>query len=366
MITSVPLLTRRILSIALALMSLPAMLAAQGGSWRFAVSGDSRNCGDVVMPAIAAGVKADGAAFYWHLGDYRAIYDFDQDYRALHPKATISQYEAEAWPDFIEHQLKPFGDLPIYLGIGNHETIPPKTRAECITQFADWLLRPDLQAQRLSDDPSDHQPRFYYHWIERGIDFITMDNATPDQFDAAQLAWFRKVLNRAAANDAIHTLVVGMHEALPDSISAGHSMNESPTGTISGRDVYAALLKVHQTSGKHVYILASHSHFLMSNVYATACRKPEDVLPGWIVGTAGAVRYRLPKDLAGSVEHRTDVYGYVLASVAADGAIDFQFKPVNPADIPAATVKEFGQSVVDACFDDNKAGYVPEGAICAN
>ena len=24
-----------------------------GGSWKFAVSGDSRNCGDIVMPAIA-------------------------------------------------------------------------------------------------------------------------------------------------------------------------------------------------------------------------------------------------------------------------------------------------------------------------
>jgi hypothetical protein len=45
--------------------------------WTFAVSGDSRNCGDVVMPAIAAGVHQDQAAFYWHLGDFRAIYDFD-------------------------------------------------------------------------------------------------------------------------------------------------------------------------------------------------------------------------------------------------------------------------------------------------
>ena len=36
-------------------------LAAQppaNGSWKFAVSGDSRNCGDIVMPAIASGVLA--------------------------------------------------------------------------------------------------------------------------------------------------------------------------------------------------------------------------------------------------------------------------------------------------------------------
>ena len=57
-------------------------LLAQGPAnrtWRFAVSGDSRNCGDIVMPAIASGVVHDGAAFYWHLGDFRAIYKFDED-----------------------------------------------------------------------------------------------------------------------------------------------------------------------------------------------------------------------------------------------------------------------------------------------
>jgi len=345
--------------------ALPVAAAAQaGGSWRFAVSGDSRNCGDVIMPAIAAGVRADHAAFYWHLGDYRAIYDFDQDYRALNPKANISQYEAAAWPDFIEHQLKPFGGLPVYLALGNHETIPPKTRSDYLAQFADWLLAPALEAQRLADDPGDHQLRTYYHWIERGVDFVTLDNATADQFDSAQLAWLGKVLDRDAANSGVHTLVLGMHEALPDSVSSGHSMNESPAGAASGRQVYSALLKFHRSSGKPVYVLASHSHFVMSNVYATACRTPQDVLPGWIVGTAGAVRYRLPKDLAGSGEHRTDVYGYVLATVAAGGDIQFEFKPVTAPDIPAATVKEFTQPVVDACFDDNKANYVPDGAVC--
>ena len=350
---------------ALAIPALTGNLAAQSGSfWRFAVSGDSRNCGDIVMPAIAAGAKGDGAAFFWHLGDDRAIYDFDQDYRALHPTATISQYEADAWPDFIQHQLNPFGKIPVYLAMGNHETIPPKSRTDWVSQFADWLLNPAIEAQRLADDPSDHQLRTYYHWIERGVDFITLDNATADQFDSAQTAWLEKVLGRDTTNAAVHTVVVGMHEALPDSISSGHSMNESPVGTLSGRLVYSQLLKLQRASGKRVYVLASHSHFVMSNVYATACRTPQDVLPGWIVGTAGAVRYRLPKDLAGSVVHQTDVYGYVLATVAGDGDIQFDFKQINPPDIPADTVKEFGQAVIDTCFSDNKADYVPEGAAC--
>ncbi|MFZ0036745.1 MAG: hypothetical protein WAK91_04955, partial [Candidatus Acidiferrales bacterium] len=50
-----------------------------GIAMRFAVSGDSRDCGDVVMPAIAIKALAQQPAFYWHLGDFRKIYDFDED-----------------------------------------------------------------------------------------------------------------------------------------------------------------------------------------------------------------------------------------------------------------------------------------------
>src|SRR6266849_1075015 len=50
------------------------------GTWRFIVSGDSRNCGDVVMPAIAAhSLERYQPSFYWHLGDLRAIYKIDED-----------------------------------------------------------------------------------------------------------------------------------------------------------------------------------------------------------------------------------------------------------------------------------------------
>src|SRR5438270_10438456 len=91
--------------------------------WHFAVSGDSRNCGDIVMPAIAQGVRKDNAAFYWHLGDYRAIFMFDEDYRQINPNAVILDYDTNAWPDFIAHQLQPFGDTPVYLAVGNHELI---------------------------------------------------------------------------------------------------------------------------------------------------------------------------------------------------------------------------------------------------
>ena len=333
------------------------------GSWKFAVSGDSRNCGDIVMPAIAAGVGADGAVFYWHLGDYRAMSNFDEDYRRTHPKASITQYFADAWPDFIQHQLVPFGDLPIFLEIGNHELVPPKTRGEYIAQFADWLNQPVIQKQRLADNPSDYIVKTYYHWIERGVDFISMDNASADMFDAGQMAWFKKVLANDATNNAIRTVVLGMHAALPDSSSAGHSMNDSAQEQDTGRKVYAQLSAFRKTTGKNVYVLASHSHFVMSNVYNTSCHK-DDVLDGWIMGSAGAVRYRLPPQLDQARIAMTDIYGYLLATVAPDGKITFQFKDIKPPDVPATVLNEFTGEQVKWCFEQNTSKYQPSGPTC--
>jgi len=334
-------------------------------AWDFAVSGDSRNCGDVVMPGIAHKARADGAAFYWHLGDFRAISDFDQDFKRAQPQATVAAYLGGAWPDFIAQQLGGFGDLPVYLALGNHETTPPKTRAEATLQFADWFGAPALRAQRLKDDPSDHTVRTYYHWIERGVDFITLDNASSDQFDDAQVRWFDGVIQRAAANSAIKSVVVGMHEALPDSLTAGHSMNESAQGTKSGRAVYQQLVHLRNQTRKNVYVLASHSHFVMNNIYDTACRKsdPESVLPGWIVGTAGAVRYRLPADVGAASVARTDVYGYLLGTVAANGEISFQFKELKQDEVPAETRQKYSEELVRECFQGNASPNVLEGPV---
>lgn len=358
---------RTFLSFAILLLVLPSIapaVHAQQNTWTFAVSGDSRNCGDIVMPAIAAGVKRDKAAFYWHLGDYRAIFRFDEDYLKTHPQTNIIDYEADAWPDFIQHQLVPFGDVPVFLGRGNHETIPPKTQADYLAQFADWLDTPMLQKQRLADDPKDHQLKTYYHWIERGVDFINLDNSSSEMFDDAQLKWLLKQLQRDRTDDAVRSLVVGMHSALPDSLSAGHSMNDSAQEATSGRHAYAALLKFRNETHKNVYVLASHSHFVMDNIYSDACHPGPDALPGWIIGTAGAVRYRLPTNLGSAKTVMTDVYGYLLGSVADDGTIQFQFRQVSQGDIPPATVNEFSAEQVKWCFEQNKSTYVVGSPTC--
>jgi hypothetical protein len=149
--------------------STQARAAPRSVPWTFVVSGDSRNCGDVVMPSIAVGTQYSRARFYWHLGDLRFIRDFDQDYRQLNPNATIAEYLADAWIDAQRNQLEPFGDIPV------------------------------IREQRLRDDPHDHRVRTYYHWSIDGIDFVSLDNASPEQFDAAQLQWLKGCSSGIAA-----------------------------------------------------------------------------------------------------------------------------------------------------------------------
>jgi len=325
--------------------------------WSFMVSGDSRNCGNVVMPSIAAAAHANRTAFYWHLGDLRAIYDFDDDYRSIHPTATIIEYEKFAWTDFERSQIEPFGETPFFLGIGNHETIPPKTREEFTVTFADWLDAPVLREQRLSDDPQDHQVRPYYHWIHDGIDFITLDNATVDEFDEAQLKWLKRVLQKDIQDHGIRALVVGMHEALPESLARGHSMSDSPDAEATGLQVYAELLEVKKA--KAVYVLASHSHYVMEGIFDTPYwHEHGGVLPGWIIGTAGAYRYALPATASQAKFAKTMVYGYLLATVSPRGSetqdpIKFEFQPVTEAATPPEVVSRYGSDLVHRCFQEN-------------
>lgn len=331
---------------------------AQQGVWNFAVSGDSRNCGDVVVPAIATGVKRDQAQFYWHLGDLRAIFAPDEDYqhepehRGRPP--DMNQYLNTAWDDFIQSQLSFFGQMPVYVGIGNHETTPPKTREQFIAKFSQWLNSPVLEKQRLADDRKDKNPHSYYHWIKGPVDFIYLDNATPDQFDSTQLAWFKSILERDRKNPAVRAVVVGMHVALPGSLAPGHSMSDTPAGTESGRQAYRDLLNFHQTTQKYVYILASHSHFYMSGIFnSDYWNENGGVLPGWIVGTAGAMRYPLPPGESKSVEAKQKVYGYLVGTVHGDGTIDFVFKEIDRSDVPGAVAERYTPAFADYCFNEN-------------
>lgn len=311
-------------------------------TWKFAVSGDSRNCGDIVMPTIAKSALRLHPDFYVHLGDFRWGSHVDEDLvhdstRARAP--TEPEYNSLEWKDFIDQQLVPFGKTKVHLIIGNHE-LYGHTREEYLKVFRPWL-----------EDSST-----YYHWTRRGVDFIALDNASKDQFDAEQMNWYRKLLAQDEADPAIRAIVVGMHEALPDSISFGHSMSEPGTDVEvkSGREVYEKLLHARDHARKHVYILASHSHFFMDGTFNTPFwRNHGGVLPGWIVGTAGAMRYALPPEAKNANQAMTKVYGYMVGTVSADGSIAFDFKKLEKSDVPSTVVQRYGRETVDMCFDHN-------------
>lgn len=346
---------------ALAVLPMKPAAAQQpaSGTWRFVASGDSRNCGDVVMPGIAETAKKNQAAFYWHLGDLRLTSGFDEDIQHqpehMAKALSISEYGNIEWPDFIESQIAPFGSIPFFLGIGNHETVlPMKTREDFLLQFADWLDAPVLRAQRLRDDPRDYRMKTYFHWIDRGVAFYYLDSASAEQFDGAQMRWFEKTLAKDLADPAVATIVTGMHKALPESISAGHSMNESPTGTESGRRVYADLLRAQNDAHKRVYVLASHSHYYMDGIFNTAYWKQNGgVLPGWIVGTAGAVRYALPPNSADAHVAVTNVYGSLVGTVQSSGEISFEYAKLTETNIPEQVTARYGHDFVHWCFAEN-------------
>jgi len=157
---------------------------------------------------------------------------------------------------------------------------------------------------------------------------------------------------RRAGAPQVRTIVAGMHEALPGSFSREHSMSESPIGDQSGREAYAALWHAHDTAHKRVYVLASHSHFYMDNIFETADWK-DKVLPGWIVGTAGAQRYKLPAEATAAQHAQTNVYGYMIATVTPGGEVSFAFERLSVDDLRAVSGSAYAESLIRWCYDRN-------------
>jgi len=338
--------------------------------WRFAVSGDSRNCGDVVMPGISKSVLAHEVEFYWHLGDFRIGYDVDEDMQQSGGKPSIAEYHKTAWDDFITHQVEPFNTTVVHLGIGNHETYmhgatkedENLSHAEFITKFSKWL---------------GGSKTAYYRWKVHHVDFINMDNSGNAGFDESQLTWLEQALKEDHSDD-VKAVVVGMHRALPNSLACGHGMNGDPSTSAednlksleSGRRAYESLWEFQNTTQKHVYVLASHSHFYMQDIFNTGHwrnknehdqtilngmkQEQESILKGWLVGTAGAKRYRLPDNLPITALAITYAYGYLLATVNPDGTIGFEFQQIVENDVPADVTTKFGKDFVDYCFLGNR------------
>lgn len=347
-----------LLFLALAVL-LPTMASAQTSksTWTFAVSGDSRDCGDFVMPAIAADVKAEKDEFYWHLGDFRKMQSEDQDMTAMDGgPAPIDDYLKRAWDDFLVHQIAAFGSLPVFIGRGNHETLPDRTREDYIKKFYALLDRPEIAMQRKIDaghniDASSVEP--WYHWTHNGVDFINMDNADMDEFTTQQLHWLRSVLDYdLSPKSGITTIVMGAHEALPHSTGVIHAMDDWPRGSQTGEVVYQWFYDA-QAAGKRVYLLASHSHYYSPNIYRTLYwyQYSKQFVPGIIIGTAGAHRYPLPQGADDSSE--TMIYGYLQGVVNSDGTIEFKLHKLSEQDLLKSKWSTAPDEAIHECYVKN-------------
>ena len=71
------------------------------------------------------------------------------------------------------------------------------------------------------------------------------------------------------------------------------------------------------------------------------------------VGTAGAYRYKLSPHASDAQEAKAAVYGYLLATVSADGKIDFSFKQLEESDVPKSISSRYTPKFVHWCFAAN-------------
>jgi hypothetical protein len=174
-----------------------------------------------------------------------------------------------------------------------------------------------------------------------------------EEFSDAQMRWLRSVLDRdLAPNSGIRTIVAGMHEALPHSTSSDHGMDDWDLGIRTGELVYTWLFDA-QAAGKHVYILASHSHFYSPNIFNTPYWKQHssNVVPGVIIGSAGAHRYKLPQ--FADKASKTNIYGYLQGTVQADGSIDFALHELSESDLVASKWPNAPMDAIHECYIHN-------------
>jgi hypothetical protein len=340
----------------LVLVAVSAVAQTNDATWSFAVSGDSRNCGDFVMPAIASSVKAEKDAFYWHLGDFRWTSKQDQDQVSMLPpgkELSVEEYHQIEWDDFLTHQMEAFGSFPVFLGRGNHENVAPMTREGYIAKFARFLDRQEIAEQRRADGADAGPVGPWYHWTHQGVDFITLDNASKDEFSDAQLKWLRGVLDRdLAPGSGIRAIVAGMHEALPHSKGSEHAMDDWGLGERTGDLVYTWFYGA-QAAGKFVYLFASHSHYYSPNIYDTPYWRQYSnrVVPGLIIGSAGARRYPLPRDAEKTA--KSHIYGYLQGLVHPDGQIEFKLHELSEDDLIKSRWPNAPLNAIHECFVNN-------------
>src|SRR6202012_1232789 len=86
------------------------------------------------------------------------------------------------------------------------------------------------------------------------------------------------------------------------------------------------------------------------------------VLPGWLIGTAGAEHYSVPPEGKSFTTWAENEYGDAVGRVTPGGgahSIDVQFVPVKSKDLDSGATSEFGADAIDFCFSGNWMATLP-------
>ena len=135
----------------------------------------------------------------------------------------------------------------------------------------------------------------------------------------------------------------------------------STKGTQSGRRAYGDLVQwKHETNRRRVrprqpFALLHAGSLRHSLLEQSRSRRR---LPGWIVGSAGARRNRLPDlsaEMLAKTKAETDVWGYLRGNVSKNGEITFDFIKVSAKDLPKKVHDLYGDDlIVGFCSNGNK------------
>ena len=153
---------------ALALLLIPSIHAADSkdaaATWTFAVSGDSRNCGDVVMPAIAADATSTTSLSTGTLETCvrspRPDQDFLQESESRRTSLPISPTMSTT-PGTTSSKTRS-NPGAMCLSFSASATTKPHVRKperRLWLRFTIILDRPEMQEQRLKDDPKATEPQ---------------------------------------------------------------------------------------------------------------------------------------------------------------------------------------------------------------
>jgi hypothetical protein len=129
-------------------------------------------------------------------------------------------------------------------------------------------------------------------------------------------------------------------------------MDDWDRGVRTGELVYTWLYDA-QAAGKHVYVIASHSHYYSPNIFKTPYLTQYNgkVLTGIVIGSAGAHRYQLPP--GADKLAKTNIYGYVQGVVHTDGSIDLKLHELSERDLIDSKWPEAPLDAIHECYVHN-------------